>query len=78
MKAEYAKYGYTLPEIVYWNAAARNDTYHCEYNAQNVRLVSGQAASVFKALIDGKTHTPQEFMLEVINNARYDCIKISE
>ena len=78
MKAEYAKYGYTLPEIVYWNAAARNDTYHCEYNTQNVRLVSGQAASVFKTLIDGKTHTPQEFMFEVINNARYDCIKISE
>lgn len=74
MKNKYASYGYTIPEIVFWNVNARNDTYHTTANVPHVRMVSGQAASVFKSLIDGKTHTPYEFMLEVLGNARYDCV----
>lgn len=74
MKAKYAAYGYELPEIVFWNVNARNDTYHADAYAPHVRMVSGQAASVFKTLIDGKTHTPYEFMLEVLFNERYNCV----
>lgn len=71
MKAKYAQYGYELPEIVFWNVNARQDTFHADAYVPHVRMVSGQSASVFKTLIDGKTHTPYEFMLEVLFNERY-------
>ena len=41
-------------------------------------MVSGQATSVFKSLIDGKTHTPYEFMLEVVYNERYDDVVLAK
>lgn len=74
MKAKYTAKGYDLPEIVFWNASARQDTMHATKNTPHVRMVSGQATSVFKSLIDGKTHTPYEFMLEVVFASRYDSV----
>ena len=78
MKLKYAGYGYNLPEIVFWNVDARQDTYHTTKNVPHVRMVSGQATSVFKSLIDGKTHTPYDFMLEVVYNDRYDSVVLAE
>jgi len=74
MKDKYNQYGYNLPEIVFWNVSSRQDTFHTQKNTPHVRMVSGQATSVFKTLIDGKKHTPYEFMLEVVYNARYDAV----
>lgn len=76
MKSKYKSHGYKLPEIVFWNVNARNDTYHTTAHKPHVRMVSGQATSVFKSLIDGKTHTPYEFMLETVNAKRYDSVRI--
>lgn len=78
MKAKFESHGYKLPEIVFWNTQARHDTYHTTATVPHVRMVSGQATSVFKSLIDGKTHTPYDFMLEVLNAPRYDLIKVVE
>lgn len=76
MKAKYEAHGYELPNITFWNVDARQDTFHTTKNQPHVRMVSGQATSVFKSLIDGKTHTPYEFMLETINVARYDSVLV--
>ena len=76
MKAKYESHGYKLPEIVFWNVNARNDTFHTSYDKPHVRMVSGQATSVFKSLIDGKTHTPYDFMLETLNVARYESVVV--
>lgn len=76
MKAKFEREGFTLPEIVFWNVDARQDTFHTTAHKKNVRMVSGQATSIFKSLIDGKTHTPYEFMLEVLFSDRYDKIKV--
>lgn len=78
MLAKYARYGYKLPEITFWNVNARNDTYHTTAHKPHVRMVSGQATSVFRDLIDGKTHTPYDFMLEVLFKDRYKSVVISE
>lgn len=78
MKDMYEKNGYKLPEVTFWNVNARNSTYHTKKDTPFVRMVSGQSPSVFKSLIDGKTHTPYEFMLEVINVERYSTIKVCE
>ena len=78
MKAKYELHGYKLPEITFWNVDARQDTFHTTKNQPHVRMVSGQATSVFKSLIDGKTHTPYEFMLETINVARYESVLVAK
>lgn len=75
MKDKFNAFGYEIPEIVFWNVNARNDTYHTTKNTPYVRMVSGQATSIFKSLIDGKKHTPYDFMLEVLSNERYNVIK---
>lgn len=76
MKLKYETNGYKLPEITFWNVNARNDTFHTDWSKPHVRMVSGQATSVFKNLIDGKTHTPYDFMLETLNVARYESVLV--
>lgn len=78
MKVKYESFGYKMPEIVFWHVDARQDTFHTTKNVPYVRLVSGQSPSVFKSLIDGKKHTPYEFMLEVVYADRYDSIVVSK
>ena len=75
MKAKFAAYGYTLPKIVLWNVEARNDTFLSQ--SPDVIHVSGQSASTFRNLcqtLDGKT--AWDFMLEVLNDKQYDCVKV--
>lgn len=76
MKKKYNDAGYRIPDITFWNVDARNDTYHVGKNVPHVRLVSGQSPSVFRSLIDGKTHTPYDFMLEVLNSERYELVTV--
>lgn len=75
MKKKFATYSYTLPTLVLWNVEARNDTFLSQ--SEDVIYVSGQSVSSFKYLcgsLEGKT--AYDFMLEVLNNKRYDCISI--
>ena len=74
-KAKFARYGYTMPNLVLWNVEARNDTFLSKGN--NVILVSGQSASTFRNLcqsLEGKT--AWEFMMEVLSDEMYDCVVI--
>ena len=74
-KAEFAKFGYTMPKLVMWNVEARNDTFLSQSN--DVLLVSGQSASTFYNLcsaLGGKT--AWDFMCEVLNDPMYDCVVI--
>ena len=75
VKADFAAYGYVCPKIVLWNVEARNDTFLTQ--SDDVILVSGQSASVFKNLcanLNGRTSW--DLMLEVLNDKIYDCIKV--
>ena len=74
-KAEFAKFGYTLPQLVMWNVEARNDTFLSQ--SDDVVLVSGQSVSTFHNLcqsLGGKT--AWDFMCEVLNDPMYDCVVI--
>ena len=75
VKADFAAYGYACPKIILWNVEARNDTFLTQ--SDDVILVSGQSASVFKNLcanLNGKTSW--DLMLEILNDKIYDCIKV--
>ncbi len=76
MKDRFQKAGYELPNLVLWNVESRHDVFHALGDAENVQLCSGQSASIFKTLLNSLNMTPYEYMLSVLNNPRYDVVKI--
>lgn len=74
-KTKFAQYGYELPKLVMWNVEARNDTFLSQ--SDDVLLVSGQSASMFKQLCgDLNGVTAWDLMLKTLNDPMYDCIKV--
>jgi len=64
MTRKFAQHGYKLPTVVYWNPGCV--------------LISGHSASSFKQVLKSVGMTPVEAMEEVINNERYDAIKVDK
>lgn len=77
MEAEYAKHGYKIPNIIFWNVDSRHDVFHADANRRGVQLASGYSPTVFKHVMSIVDSTPREAMLKVINSERYSHIKIS-
>lgn len=76
MKEEYAKHGYDIPNIVFWNVNSRHDVFHADKSRRGVQLVSGQSAGTFKNLMGSIGMTPLEFMHSIIDSERYSHIEI--
>lgn len=76
MREMYEKAGYDIPNIVFWNVAARNDTFHADKDRKGVQLVSGQSINTFKNLMGSVGMTPMEMMHKVIDSPRYERITI--
>ncbi len=72
-KAEYARYGFKLPQIVFWNVNSRNMQQPVRMNDQGVALVSGCSPQIFSMLKDGNLE-PYKFMISVLSAARYKRI----
>lgn len=69
-KAEFAKHGYSLPQVIFWNVASRNNQQPVTQHENGVALVSGASPRVFKMLTSGVL-SPYNFMMEVIGSERY-------
>jgi len=74
MSEKYRIAGYEMPNVVFWNVAARNKQVPVTSTTRGVTLVSGYSASAFQLAVENKT--PEEVMLEVINSARYEVIEV--
>ncbi len=74
-KSKYAKFGYELPQVVFWNVNSISRQQPVKQNEQGVILVSGSSPNTFDMVIQGDTD-PYEFMLKVINSERYNAITI--
>ncbi|WP_029231799.1 DUF2828 family protein [Butyrivibrio sp. VCB2006] len=72
-KAEFARYGFRLPQIVFWNVNSRNMQQPVGMNDQGVALVSGCSPQIFSMLKEGNLE-PYKFMMSVLMNARYQKI----
>lgn len=69
----FARHGYRLPEVVFWNVASRNQQQPVRMNDAGVALVSGCSPRVFSMLRAGIL-SPYAFMLEVLGSERYAVI----
>ena len=76
MRERYREAGYEIPNVVFWNVDARNDTFHADSERKGVQLCSGSSATTFKHLADCIGMTPIEMMLRVINSERYAPITV--
>lgn len=76
MAAKFGEYGYTIPNIIFWNVNSRHDIFHADSKRKGVQLCSGQSAAVFKQMMSCVGMTPVEAMEKVINSERYELIRI--
>lgn len=77
VEASYAKAGYQMPKIIYWNLASRGDKNKpVHFDKNGTCLVSGFSPSILTNLLSGKEMSPLAMMLSVINSERYQNIII--
>ena len=72
----YEDAGYTLPTIIYWNVASRQDTFHVACDKQGVQLASGSSASTFQSIIRNIGKTPYQAVVETLSDEMYSMITV--
>ena len=78
MRESYDAYGYKLPHIIYWNVTG-SPTFHALSNTENVSMVSGYSPNVFNQMINSINTTPTQYILDIVNDPRYeDLVVIDE
>ena len=66
MKAEFARNGYKMPKVCYWNLNASNGSFPTMGSEKNVALVSGFSPKVLEAVLSAKEFSPESVMNEAI------------
>ena len=61
-----------MPKLVFWNVDARQNNIAMR-DTGYVSYVSGMSPTIFEQIMSGKTAT--DLMYEVLDQARYSCIK---
>ena len=70
IKALYERYGYHLPNLVYWCVESRHEQFPVTKDEHGTVLVSGASPTVFRMVISQDV-TPESLMLSVLNSERY-------
>lgn len=73
-KHEFAKHGFNMPHVVFWNVDARNDQVPATILDGAVTLVSGLSPTVFAMAVEGKS--PRELVDDVVNGERYTRVEV--
>lgn len=73
MREVWARAGYQMPKLVYWNVNAQKPTFP-EQMSENVSFVSGCSPILFKGILTGKTNI--EMMKEMLNAPAFEGIEV--
>lgn len=73
MSDKYARYGFKLPQVVFWRVDARSRQVPVRSNDVGVTLVSGASPTVFQMVIEGND-SPYTLMMKVLTSERYSNI----
>lgn len=78
MERYYRLFGYTMPQIIYWNVEARDNHFQAKANSNGVMLASGSSPAIFEGVMKMQDTqvTPYNAMREVLNSERYKPITI--
>ena len=72
IRARWIRAGLEMPELIYWNVDARQDTI-LENPNDNITFVSGASPVIFESILTGKTSI--DLMLDKLNSKRYEQVK---
>ena len=75
IKDDYAKQGYKLPKLIFWNVNSRTKTIPLIENELGVTLVSGFSQNVLQMVMSNK-YDPYEVLVDTITKERYEKIKL--
>lgn len=70
----FKRYGYDVPNIVWWNIQSRQDNVPVRFDQNGTALVSGFSPAMVKNILAGENITPIEIMLKTILDPRYDLV----
>ncbi len=73
MQKTYAKHGYELPRIVFWNVNSWMDNVPVQRSQTGAALVSGASPALFDLVMQGEI-SPEKLMLEVLGRKRYAAV----
>lgn len=76
LAAAYAKAGYTVPKMVYWNLNASSGNQPITMHDKNCALVSGFSPSILKSVLNAKDFDPCGIMKETVMVDRYNWQKL--
>lgn len=74
VKRDFEKYGYEMPKLILWNVESRNDTFLTKSN--DVILVGGHSASIFKTFLNCLTYSGYEIMVNTLMSERYERVVV--
>ncbi len=69
-RRKFARSGYRLPQLVFWNVASRNQQQPVTVNDRGAALVSGCSPRIFSMVMDGELD-PWAYMLSIVDTERY-------
>lgn len=72
VKRKFAKAGYEMPKLVFWNLNGREGNMPVTAHESGTALVSGFSPAILKSILSAKTVTPVDIMLDTVMNPRYD------
>ena len=73
IKTKWSKYGYTIPNIVFWNVNSRTNTIPVTANECGVTLVSGYSVNNVKMILSGDVN-PWTALKSVLESDRYNAM----
>ena len=75
MRRRFNEAGYEMPKCVFWNVESSNTSFLASKDDEDMSLMSGASASLFKAITKG--NTPMEMLREmVLENEIYSNVRI--
>jgi hypothetical protein len=73
IKKNYAKFGYNVPQLVFWNVNGASNVPMTVHDTGTC-LVSGCSPSVLKAVLQGDIISPLDIMRQAVYTERYDLV----
>ena len=67
-KNEFAKIGYKMPELIFWNVASGEEKVPVTMNEHGVKLISGGSKNIIEIVLNTKSIDPFDFMNKVLEN----------
>ena len=75
MKTKYARAGYAMPSIVYWNVRdSKCGMFQDTFGGENCCMVSGYSPSLFKSVIDGTRYEEER----VVDNSTHKVVTVKK